>query len=121
MSDKTISPPKWKQDLLAIQCQIHPSDIGGGCAFCATEMETLLRMLRQAQMDAHQAEARVNYAGSSVDPASVTQLRLQTLIDMLFGHNPKIMGRFEVEFSMACVEALGITEQEVLRAKLMAR
>lgn len=121
MSDKTISPPKWKQDLQSIQCIVHPTTIGGGCADCSIEMESLLRMLRQAQMDSSQAEARVNYAGSSIDPSSVFQLRLNTLIDTLFGGNPKVMARFEVEFSMACVQALVTTEQEVLRARLLAK
>lgn len=108
------------QDDSTPECVQHMQDFDEDCEFCKTELDFILRRTAKVVKGNEAALQRIAYLGHTVDTSSVAMMRLNTLIDFILSHNPKMKAKFESFFAANCGESLRLTEETVNRQRLMA-
>lgn len=101
----------WREQLDELACVVHTSEFQPDCEMCLDECTAIINFTGKVTTRNTATEQRIAYLGHTIDITSVVHMRLNTLIDMLVQHNPKMRARFEATFAVNCEEALRQTEE----------
>lgn len=101
------------------QCVVHISDYDPDCEMCRDEVTAIEFAVRNNAQANSQIEKRLGSLGRPVSMTNVIAIRLDTLIAMACGGNPKTRAKFELTFMVNYASALQQAERQRAPSRLI--
>lgn len=101
------------------QCVVHITDYDPDCEMCKSEVAEIQHAVKNNAIANTQIEQRLRNQGRPVSMTNVIAIRLDTLIAMACGGNPKTAAKFELTFMANYASALQQAERQPAPSRLI--